>query len=334
MIRIRRNTIARRNDDGTIEGRRSSVGVGGRGAERGFALIAVLWVMVGIASLALVASLAARDSVRAATNRADLARARWIAEGCVERARAAISTALVDAQSEGPGGKTWRTIDRIAAASPFTQGCDVTIVPAGAALDANAADGDELRRLFVAAGYPASSADSMADALLDWRDADDDPRPSGIEAAGYRAMHRPAPRNAPLADVRELALVRGLDHPGLDTLLTVEPGHVLLDRAPLAVIASLPGFTPEAVARLARVRDETGRAPELAALADALSPGARDPLLRSYQELATTTAAEPDAWIVTARGHAGAPPLTAAVEVRLVRAGARAAVVRRRSWVE
>jgi hypothetical protein len=209
------------------------------------------------------------------------------------------------------------------------------MVPAGARLDVNAADADELRRLFVADGFLAAQADSLTDAVLDWRDADDQPRPGGIESAGYRAAGMEAPRNGPFADVRELARVRGLAAVrGLDTLLTAEPGRVLLDRAPRAVLASLPGFTSEAVARLEEVRSRTGRAPELAALADGLSPAGRDVILRAYQDLAGITAPEPDAWIVTARGHAGTPPVAAALEVRLVRAGPRAAIVRRRSWIE
>ncbi|HEV7586814.1 MAG TPA: hypothetical protein VGO40_01695 [Longimicrobium sp.] len=306
-----------------------------RTRDGGFALIAVLWVMVGLSALALAGTLAARDAVSAATNRAELARAAWGAEDCLERARAAVSAALAGAGEEGPDAPTWRALDRAAGASPLVRGCDLALVPAGRRVNLNAADGDMLRRLFVAAGAGGPRADSLADALLDWRDADDRPRPFGIEAAGYRAAGRPLPRNDALADERELAEVRGFERPGgVDTLLTVEPGRVFLDRAPPAVLASLPGMTPEVVARLQQLRSPTGGAPALAVVADALSPPARDALLRAYQDLASLTAPVPDAWIVTARGRSGTPALTAAVQVRLVRAGARAAVVRRRSWIE
>lgn len=306
--------------------------------ERGFALVAVLWVLAGISVLALAGALAARDAVATAANRAELARARWEAEGCLERARAAVSAALVAGRDEGPDAPTWRALDRAVAASRLTPGCDLAMVPAGRALDLNRADGEMLRRLFRAAGAGPARADSLADALLDWRDADDRPRPFGVEAAGYRAAGLPIPRNGPLADARELARVRGFDRlPGIDTLLTAEPGAVFLDRAPTAVLAALPGLTPEAVARLQRMRGGA-RPVDLAAVAEGLSPAARDGLLRSLQELAGTAAAEPEAWIVTARGHSGTPPATAAVEARLVRAGMRAGmragVVRRRSWVE
>jgi hypothetical protein len=93
-------------------------------------------------------------------------------------------------------------------------------------------------------------------------------------------------------------------------------------------------MTPEAVARVRQMRSVTGLAPALVAVADRLSPAARGELMRAYPELAVATVATPDAWIVTARGHSGSPPATAVVQLRLEAAGPRAAIVRRRSWIE
>jgi general secretion pathway protein K len=52
----------------------------------------------------------------------------------------------------------------------------------------------------------------LADAIADWTDADDAPRPRGAEREWYLAR-TPArlPRNGPFASVAELALVRGMD---------------------------------------------------------------------------------------------------------------------------
>src|SRR5688572_14206189 len=61
---------------------------------RGFALLAVLWVMVSAAALGLTLSLAAREAVATARNRTAAARAMWRAEGCLERSRAAIADAI------------------------------------------------------------------------------------------------------------------------------------------------------------------------------------------------------------------------------------------------
>ncbi len=53
--------------------------------------------------------------------------------------------------------------------------------------------------------------DSIADAILDWIDTDDDPRDSGAERDYYATLDPPyAPRNGPLGSIDELLLVRGV----------------------------------------------------------------------------------------------------------------------------
>lgn len=303
----------------------------------GFALISVLWILVGVSALAMAGSLAGREAVASARNRADLADAAWRAEGCLERARAAMSQALKTARNEAPGSGTWDRMDRTVAESTLLagSGCDVEMIAPGAALDVNATPEDAIHRALAAHGVPAARADSLVDALADWRDADSVPRPRGAEAAWYRAHERRAPRDGPLADARELALVRGFDAvPGIETLLSTEPGRVPLGHAPAAVLASLPGFTPEAVARVVDMRARGAAVTDLSAFPGQLSPGAREVLLRRFTEFVGAAATEPEAWIVRARIGVGTPPAVSVVEVRLVRAGERAAVVRRKTWTE
>lgn len=307
------------------------------GGREGFALVSVLWVLVGLSALALAGNLAAREAVASARNRADLAAAAWRAEACVERARAAITEALGEARFEAPGATVWGRMDRVVARSPLLAGMDCTLElrAAGAALDVNAADGEALRGLLTALGQPPAAADSLADALADWRDADDTPRPFGAEADWYRARGLRPPRNAPLADGRELRLVRGFERvPGIDTLLSAEAARVPLTHAPPAVLAALPGFGPEAVARATEMRTRGAQVADLATFTGSLSAGARAQALRRFPELVSAAAAEPEAWIVRGRGAVGAPAAVSVVEVRLVRAGDRAAIVRRKTWTE
>ncbi|HEX2781380.1 MAG TPA: hypothetical protein VHM30_17895, partial [Gemmatimonadaceae bacterium] len=173
-------------------------------------------------------------------------------------------------------------------------------------------------------------ADSIADAILDWRDDDDEPRPKGAERAWYRATERLAPRNDAIASSAELLLIRGVSAVGgVDTLLGVEDEGVQLTRAPPAVIASLPGFGSEAIARLEELRFRGEVQGDIPALAAALSPAARDLMLSRYPELSRVIVTEPVAW--TLRSRASAPGgVSAALELRLVRAGKRIAIVRRR----
>jgi type II secretory pathway component PulK len=307
-----------------------------RGRE-GFALVSVLWIVVGISALALIANVAAREGVASARNRADLARAAWRAEDCLARTRAAIGDALASRRDQASGLTAWGRLDTEIAQSPLLlgSGCDVEIRAAGAALDVNAADGETLRRLLLAIGRSPAEADSLADALADWRDGDDTPRPFGAEAGWYTAAKMRTPRNGPLADARELRLVRGWARvAGADTLLSAEPGRVPVGHAAPAVLAALPGLGAEAAGRLEQMRLRGDRVTDLAAFVGGLSPGARDEAMRRYADLAGAAVVEPEAWIVTARGAEGAPPAVSAVEVRLVQAPGRAAVVRRRTWTE
>lgn len=300
---------------------------------RGFVLLAVLWMLVSLASISLLLSLAGRDTVTAAKNRVSLTRAHWVAESCIDRARAAAGEAL----AESPDNLAWRRLDSVIARSPLmtATACDLSIRAAGSALDVNTADAEELRRLFVAMRLTSAKADSLVDALLDWRDVDDDPRSLGAEQAWYAAAHRLLPRNGAFADRRELPYVRGLEGvPGLDSVLDVEQERVALGRAPLPVLAALPGFTEETAQRIVELRMRDALPPDLLSLAGWLSRSGRDSLAARYAEVVALVTLDPDAWIVTARagdGGAGGNAI-ATVEVRLGRAGSRASVLRHRSW--
>lgn len=302
-------------------------------ARRGFVLLAVLWVLVGLAGLGLALSLAGRDAIGATQNRVSLARAHWLAEGCVSVVRAVAAAELSDPTR---ADVAWRTIDEVVADSrPLTgnAGCDLSVRPAGTTLNVNTADATQLRRVFLALHVMPMSADSLVDAMLDWRDPDDEPRPNGAERAWYRARQRFTPRNGPITDVGELARIRGLDQlSGVDSLFGVEPGRIPLGRAPRAVLIALPGFTDELAERIADLRERRALPADLLTLAGALSPSARDSLSARYAEVVSLVTIEPDVWIVTARARDAASPAIATVEVRLARAGARTAVLRHRSW--
>jgi len=311
------------------------------GRARGFVLLAVLWVMVGVSAVGFGLALVARRTAGAARNRRAATVAMWLAEDCASRAESAIGSALAHQGSDSTSTagvvlRSWSRLDQAVAASPDMSGapCGFAMRPTGTTLDINSADDSMLARLFVALGNAPAAADSLADAILDWRDADDVRRPSGAEAAWYLAQRRQPPRNGAFADVRELSRVRGLENQsGLDSVLGVDQDRIVLDRAPLAVIAALPGFTNEALGQVAGHRARGTPIPDLLSLGAELSPAGRAALLADYPDLVRLTTSEPDAWVLTARGVSGAPAVTQVLELRLVRAGDRAAVVRRRTWI-
>src|SRR3712207_133644 len=83
---------------------------------RGFVLLAVLWLLTGLASLGLVLSLAGREAVGTTSNRMGLARARWVAEGCVEVTRAVMGEAL---NEPAQAAAAWRAFDDVVRGSPL-----------------------------------------------------------------------------------------------------------------------------------------------------------------------------------------------------------------------
>jgi general secretion pathway protein K len=299
----------------------------------GFALLAALWVTVGLSAMALGGLLVARGVIAEAQNRIALMRGRWRAEDCLERARAVIDDALRAGHAiPRPVAGGWEALDRVVAASPAITdaACDVTLAPAGIAVDVNAADGEQLVAVLRAAGVGEPRADSMVDALLDWRDADDIARPMGAERDWYRAAGLFPPRNGPFADLSELRRVRGFDTTTLpDSVLTavftVEAGRIVWSRAPLAVLASLPGVGEEALARVAERRARGVSVASAADLNGSLSPAAQHAFTARYTDVQRLTTDRPDAWLLTAQSGGFR------IEVRLAPAGARAAIVRRRT---
>lgn len=299
---------------------------------RGFALIAILWLIVAMAAIGVDDTASARSSLETTQNRMNIARATWHAEGCGEVVRATADATVGDTLIAASAA--WDTLDRalqrVRAEFP---NCLIAARAAGDRLDVNDAGGDALTAAFVAAGVDEDNADSLADALLDWRDSDTLPRLRGAEAGWYRTHGRVAPTNRPFEDEAQIRLVRGFENAdSLIALLGVEPGKIVLDRAPLPVIASLPGMTAETVGHIAELRWRGEPVGDVAGLGVSLSADARAKLTGAYPQLVRLIANEPDAWVVRIASTSGTPPVRIVEELRLVRAARRTGVTRARIW--
>src|SRR6185437_14403744 len=125
-----------------------------RNTRRGFVLIAVLWVMIGVSALGVGISLIARRAVAEARNRIALRAATWRAQDCVSRAQAVIAAAL-DHKGSSPGDSTsWELLGHSLAASSLihSNDCSVELHAAGRLLNVNTADSAVLARLMFALG--------------------------------------------------------------------------------------------------------------------------------------------------------------------------------------
>jgi general secretion pathway protein K len=281
-------------------------------SRRGFVLLTVLWAVTLAGAVIGVAVAATRLAVAASDNRITLTRAAWARDGCAQilLARSAQDSSFRGLDTVDLGRGTW---------------CRATLEDPGANLNVNLAESDLLRLLL--------ANDSLADALLDWRDADDLARLLGAEADWYRARSRPVPRNGPLADIRELSLVRGFDSARVarfERLLTTRgTGQVNLGAAPAEVLAVLPGMTAELL-RLVTERRAAGRLPlKPEELVGALSSEARRALLARYQDFARVASYGPTQLVATVEGGIRGRAPTARETLTLVPAPGRLAVVRR-----
>jgi type II secretory pathway component PulK len=212
--------------------------------------------------------------------------------------------------------------------------CDVQLEALGTRVDVNTASDEMIARLLSALGVPETRSREMVDALADWKDSDDVARGAGAERSWYVAEHREQPRNGggPIADVRELARVRGFERiSDFDSVLGVDGGRVSLATAPVSVLMSIPGVTRETAETIAQLREQGEPVGDLLAVMGFVSSSSADSLTARYADAAHVSTATPDGWILTVRASSGSPPNTATLTLRLVRAAAAARLVFARS---
>jgi general secretion pathway protein K len=281
---------------------------------RGFALLTVLWVTAALSALVAASLALAGTGSATSRNRIVLTRGAWAREACVDM--------LLARYAEDPSIRKIDTVD-------LGRGvwCRAELTNAAARMDLNLATPEMVRALL--------GNDSMADALLDWRDADDIPRPLGAESDWYRAAGRRVPRNGPLVDVGELSWVRGFDNANvarLATLLTTDgTGQLDVSAAPPRLLATLPGLGPEALAALMRRRSAGTPVVGIDQFLALLPPAGRSSLLEHYQEFSRQAVyAAPRFTAQVEGGVRGMVPVSRAL-LTLVPAPGRLAVIRRRT---
>lgn len=303
---------------------------------RGYALLATLWICVGIGAFTLLISVITHDAIGASRNRIAMTSGIWRARACLTFERETLAEALAqqDAASIDSIGSLWNYIDRfVAERPPAVSGCSITARAVGARLDINAVPESTIARVLQLAGWSAARADSAAAAVADWMDADDQPRAKGAERDWYVAQNREPPSNSPLVHIRELHRIRGFEEDRanrLDSIFDIEPGAISLNQAPREILALLPGFTERTVREVLDARARGDPVTAFIQLRPWLNPetpeaGARLPGLITLA---------PMAWLLTARTQTGFPPVTTVIEARLAHGYRTTAITHSRTWTE
>jgi len=172
-----------------------------RGAKSGLALIATLWILVILLVIAAGFSFSVRTEVKLAENYGLRTRARLLALAGLHRWLWEVKN---DETPFTAFEETWEQLDSALEDLPLETGSfRVEAEDENAKLDLNTATEEMLTQLL---GDP-----ELVDAILDWRDEDDQPRPFGAESDYYQSLDYPYnAKNGPFSTVEELLLVCGV----------------------------------------------------------------------------------------------------------------------------
>jgi general secretion pathway protein K len=223
------------------------------GGERGFIIVAVLWIMLALATLASVYATYVVRTAYAVGPSDDRVNAEALFNAALELTAYRLS---VGPKEERPShGRFNFRLGRATVVEEFHS--------ESGRIDLNAAQKPLLANLFVMLGAKPEDAAQFADRIIGWRTAAPQSGTPDPEADAYRAAGRNyKPRGAPFQEVGELWLVLGLPPAWVERVMAyvkVYGGGAqvnILDAPPL-VLAAL-GIAPEQVNAVLARRDLPG----------------------------------------------------------------------------
>lgn len=240
-------------------------------ARRGVALLAALWLVVAIATVALQFSLEAHERRTVGL---------LVSERGMQRAADIGALALVQAKLDyalrvAPTGNTaarlrssdpWLDIDSVYSGTWYIDSMPVTVYARdlGEQLNINQLTENDLRTFFSYLLKDYEKATQLAQCIMDWRDADSIPRPNGAERDAYiKAEMLALPTNSQFRDVSELRDVMGMTPEiyalASSYLTTRGSGMVNINTAPAPVLRVLPGMTDQILITILQMRSQGRR---------------------------------------------------------------------------
>ncbi len=220
--------------------------------QRGLALLTVLWMLAMLSALVIGLGAAARTETHLTRNLVEASRARHLAEAGVERAVLALldEREAINLRPDGSRGVEFRLGGGAVRAA---------VIDECGKIDINTGWGELLRGAVQVAGPGGRDSDALTDAILDWRDPDDQRRPRGAERREYERANLPGPRNAPFVAVEELQQVIGMTpeiYRKLEPIITVSCLQAGIDPrvAPAGALRALPGVRDREVEEVLTAR--------------------------------------------------------------------------------
>lgn len=235
---------------------------------RGFALLAAIWLVVAIATVALQFALDARERRLLGINTAERGKGRAAAIGALNASQAALEQALRQGPGTGNariallrGADPWLDADSIFSGVILVDSIpvDVATLDLGTQLNVNTMGEQQLRTFFSFALRDFATADKIAQAILDWRDADSIPRSNGAERDEYIREGRLAlPSNQSFREVSDLLSVIDVTpeiYARVSPYLTTRgSGIINVNSADTVVLRAVPGMTDAMLANILNQR--------------------------------------------------------------------------------
>jgi len=235
----------------------------------GVILIALLWILTALAIISLSFSRETFVELASARNARDLSDSYFIARaGITDAAYQLVKKRFQTTVKQLQLDDTPDPIDLGKVSGAFGDGeYAVDIQDESGKISLNYVTEEHLRRLLEVLEIPKPDSDIIADSILDWRDVDSLHRINGAEDEYYQTMNPPyKAKNGRFETVEELLLVRGVTSDyfyghsektedgstvfryGLSRCLTAYgiSNRININFAPLPVLLSVPGMTPEA----------------------------------------------------------------------------------------
>lgn len=207
---------------------------GSRGAaraQRGFALLVVLWTLVLLSLIGVVIGASGRSEARIARNLVEAAEAEAALDGAVQEAGLRLLQ---------PGAEGWQADGAAHQLVIGTRTVEVRIRNGGNMLNPNTAPQAALQALLRSVGVAPGPSQQLAQAMVDWRGGEG-AQPRAMAAAPYAELGLPyGPPQAPFSDVGEIALVAGMTP---DIVAALAP-RLSLANVPPGMLRSDPGVQP------------------------------------------------------------------------------------------
>ncbi len=219
-------------------------------------------ILMAILTVALVAAIASAivaehgAAIEQLGGRGDQAQARWLARGAIDWARNVLQFDKIRGDRTPTGNidylqEEWATtvpplpIDEgelSGGIEELSSRFNINRLVNGGVLDP--AQQAIFLRLLANLGVPASEANALCDAIVDWIDTDEKPQPNGAETSWYSSHQQTIlPPQAPLLSINELLAVRGFTP---ELLALLQPHIAALPQNTVGINVNIA--TPEVLA--------------------------------------------------------------------------------------